>query len=86
MAGVSGVSDLTTTLDEVKASQEEKKLNIRGSSELGKDEFLQLLVCQLQNQDPVQMSFQTSQRFLHLYNTFRQKLLHTYALPAQEYL
>lgn len=53
MAGVSGVSDLTTTLDEVKASQEEKKLNIRGSSELGKDEFLQLLVCQLQNQDPL---------------------------------
>lgn len=53
MAGTSSVSDLTTSLDDVMASQTEKKINYRGSSDLGKDEFLQLLVCQLQNQDPL---------------------------------
>lgn len=53
MAGTSSVSDLTTKIDDVMASQNEKKVNYRGSSDLGKDEFLKLLVCQLQNQDPL---------------------------------
>lgn len=53
MAGTSSVTNLTTTLDDIAASQAEKKLNVRGSSNLGKEEFLQLLVCQLQNQDPL---------------------------------
>lgn len=53
MAGTSSVSDLTTTLDEIEASQAEKQVNVRGSDKLGKEEFLQLLVCQLQNQDPL---------------------------------
>ena len=53
MAGVGGVSDLTTSLDEIAESQAEKKKNVRGSDKLGKEEFLQLLVCQLQNQDPL---------------------------------
>ncbi len=32
---------------------------VRGSSELGKDAFLQLLVCQMQNQDPLEPSNDT---------------------------
>lgn len=53
MAGTSSVSDLTTTLDDIAASQVEQKVNVRGSDKLGKEEFLRLLVCQLQNQDPL---------------------------------
>lgn len=55
MAGMSSVSDMTTTLDDIATSQAEQALQskTRGSSELGKEEFLQLLVCQLQNQDPL---------------------------------
>lgn len=53
MAGTSSVTDLTTSLDDIAASQAEKKTNVRGSDKLGKEEFLQLLVCQLQNQDPL---------------------------------
>lgn len=53
MAGVSS-KDLVTSLDELTyASRDMNKVNYRGSSELGKDEFLQLLVCQLSNQDPL---------------------------------
>lgn len=53
MAGVSS-KDLATSLDELTyASRDVNKVNYRGSSELGKDEFLQLLVCQLSNQDPL---------------------------------
>lgn len=53
MAGVSS-KDLATSLDELTyASRDMNKVNYRGSSELGKDEFLQLLVCQLSNQDPL---------------------------------
>lgn len=53
MAGTSGVSDLVTTVDEISAAQEESKIQYRGSSKLGKEEFLKLLVCQMQNQDPL---------------------------------
>lgn len=53
MAGTSGVSDLTQSVDDLLATQTEKKIKYRGSSELGKEEFLKLLVCQLQNQDPL---------------------------------
>lgn len=53
MAGVSS-KDLVTSLDELTyANRDTNKVNYRGSSELGKDEFLQLLVCQLSNQDPL---------------------------------
>ncbi len=53
MAGVTS-KDLVTSLDELTyANRDTNKVNYRGSSELGKEEFLQLLVCQLQNQDPL---------------------------------
>lgn len=52
MAGVSN-TDLMSKLDELSGFSTEKEIKTRGSSELGKDEFLQLLVCQLQNQDPL---------------------------------
>lgn len=54
MAGVNS-TDLVTSLDELTwANRDAEEVSkTRGSSELGKDEFLQLLVCQLQNQDPL---------------------------------
>lgn len=54
MAGVNS-TDLSTSLDELTwANRDAEEVSkVRGSSELGKDEFLQLLVCQLQNQDPL---------------------------------
>ena len=36
-----------------------EKASARGSSDLGKDAFLQLLVCQMQNQDPLDPSTDT---------------------------
>lgn len=53
MAGTSNVSDLTTKLEDIEAAQEAQKIKYRGSSKLGKEEFLKLLVCQMQNQDPL---------------------------------
>lgn len=55
MAGTSNITDMTTTLDDIAAAQAEQAAAVktRGSSDLGKEEFLQLLVCQLQNQDPL---------------------------------
>ena len=53
MAGVTS-KDLVTSLEELTyANQKNTQFTQRGSSELGKDEFLKLLVCQLQNQDPL---------------------------------
>lgn len=53
MAGVSS-KDLVTSLEELTyANRDKNTVKYRGSSELGKEEFLQLLVCQLQNQDPL---------------------------------
>lgn len=52
MAGVSN-TDLMSKLDEISGLSTEKEIKTRGSSELGKEEFLKLLVCQLQNQDPL---------------------------------
>lgn len=46
-------SDLTQALDDLTYNSAIKEVKQRGSSELGKDEFLQLLVCQMQNQDPL---------------------------------
>ena len=45
--------ELTTALEDLAFSKTEKEVQYRGSSELGKEEFLKLLVCQLQNQDPL---------------------------------
>lgn len=45
--------ELTTALDDLSISKTEREIQYRGSSELGKEEFLKLLVCQLQNQDPL---------------------------------
>ena len=50
---VSSTSDLTTALEDLTYGTTERKVNQRGSSELGKDEFLKLLVTQLQNQESV---------------------------------
>lgn len=50
---VSSATDLTTSLEDLTAGSTEKAVNYRGSTELGKEEFLKLLVCQLQNQDPL---------------------------------
>lgn len=54
MAGVTS-NDLVTSLEELTYANQNNttQVNQRGSSELGKEEFLQLLVCQLQNQDPL---------------------------------
>lgn len=60
MAGVTSTG-LTTSLDELTINQE-NQVTYRGSSELGKEEFLQLLVCQLQNQDP--LNPQSDQEFI----------------------
>lgn len=61
MAEVSG-SDLTQALDDLSYNNTTKEIKQRGSSELGKDEFLQLLVCQMQNQDP--LNPQSDQEFI----------------------
>lgn len=53
-------SDLTQALDDLAYSNTTKEIKQRGSSELGKDEFLKLLVCQLQNQDPLNPQDDTS--------------------------
>lgn len=49
-------TNLSTALDELAYTNRNSTASTstqRGSSELGKEEFLQLLVCQLQNQDPL---------------------------------
>ena len=46
-------TDLMTSLEDIKITNESQKYETRGSSELGKEEFLNLLVTQLQNQDPL---------------------------------
>lgn len=45
-------------LEETKSTVNDKK-STRGTGELGKDAFLQLLVCQMQNQDPLNPSSDT---------------------------
>lgn len=47
------VAPVTNGVLNYKATAETKSATTRGSSELGKDAFLQLLVCQMQNQDPI---------------------------------
>jgi len=42
-----------------KASEESTSQTKKGTSELGKDAFLELLVCQMQNQDPLEPSSDT---------------------------
>lgn len=61
MAGVNS-TDLVTAIDDLAGYTTEKPVKTRGSSELGKEEFLQLLVCQLQNQDP--LNPQSDQEFV----------------------
>lgn len=47
------VADVTNGVINYSASSETTSKTTRGSSELGKDAFLELLVCQMQNQDPL---------------------------------
>ena len=53
------VANVTNGVLEYTASAETTSTTTRGSSELGKDAFLQLLVCQMQNQDPLDPSTDT---------------------------
>jgi len=53
------VANVTNGVLNYKASEETKSATTRGSSELGKEAFLQLLVCQMQNQDPLDPSTDT---------------------------
>lgn len=53
------MADVTNGVLNYKASAETSSATTRGSSELGKDAFLQLLVCQMQNQDPLDPSSDT---------------------------
>lgn len=60
MAGVNS-SDLVASLEDMEYSKPYTKgVETRGSDELGKDEFLKLLLCQLQNQDPLNPQDDTS--------------------------
>ena len=61
MAGVTN-TDLTTKLDDLEGLKTEKKFETRGSTELGKEAFLKLLVTQLSNQDP--LNPQSDQEFI----------------------
>lgn len=53
------VANVTNGVLEYEASKETTSETVRGSGELGKDAFLQLLVCQMQNQDPLEPSEDT---------------------------
>lgn len=53
------IADVTNGVLNYKASAETSSATKRGTSELGKDAFLQLLVCQMQNQDPLEPSEDT---------------------------
>lgn len=53
------VAKVTNGALDYAATSEVGKETVRGSSELGKDAFLQLLVCQMQNQDPLEPSTDT---------------------------
>ncbi|MCR5691906.1 MAG: hypothetical protein K6G62_06770 [Eubacterium sp.] len=53
MAEVSS-NNLMQSLEDLAYNNTSTTTNTRGSSELGKEEFLELLVCQMQNQDPLE--------------------------------
>lgn len=55
-------TDLVTGIGDLAGFKTEREIKTRGSSELGKEEFLQLLVTQLQNQDP--LNPQSDQEFV----------------------
>ena len=56
-------SDLTQSLEDLTYNNTTtNQVKTRGSSELGKEEFLKLLVCQMQNQDP--LNPQSDQEFI----------------------
>lgn len=54
MADVSSVTSTQKTIEQVLAEQSEKVVNTRNPGELGKNEFLQLLITQVQHQDPLE--------------------------------
>lgn len=55
-------TDLVTGIEDLAGFKTEREIKTRGSSDLGKEEFLQLLVTQLQNQDP--LNPQSDQEFV----------------------
>lgn len=55
-------TDLVTGVEDLAGFKTEREIKTRGSSDLGKEEFLQLLVTQLQNQDP--LNPQSDQEFV----------------------
>jgi len=52
-------ADVTNGVLNYQASEETTSTTKKGTGELGKDAFLQLLVCQMQNQDPLEPSSDT---------------------------
>ncbi len=56
MSDVSSVSSSQKTIDQIISANEKNKIGNRNTGELGKDDFLQLLITQLQHQDPMNPS------------------------------
>ena len=53
MSELSGVTSTQKTIDQIIATNEANKVGKRNTGVLGKDDFLQLLITQLQHQDPM---------------------------------
>jgi len=56
MSDITSVSSSQKTIDQIISANEKNKIGKRNTGELGKDDFLQLLITQLQHQDPMNPS------------------------------
>ncbi len=59
MSNVNGVTSTQKTIDQIIEANEANKIGERNTGVLGKDDFLQLLITQLQHQDPMNPSSDT---------------------------
>ena len=57
--GISGYGNIEGWFDYTPSTVGTDKASTRGTTDLGKDAFLQLLVCQMQNQDPMEPNSDT---------------------------